>query len=268
MTIRFSILSSGSTGNAMIIENDRVKLLVDAGLSAKKMHQLMSERQSSCDDVDGIFITHEHGDHIKGLGAFARKYQLPIYANAKTWIELDKQVGSLDKDQRKILNTGESIDFHTLRVESYPISHDAVEPVGYCFYSGEQKLSLVTDLGYVSSKVKEKVADSDVLILESNYDMELLRMGRYPWNIKRRILGDTGHLSNQAAGEALCELLSSKTKRVYLAHLSRDHNMLDLAKLTVNSILEEAGISLLERKVKLMDTYYDRPTQWDDLSIS
>lgn len=268
MTIRFSILSSGSTGNAMIIENDRVKLLVDAGLSAKKMVQLMTERQSSGDDLDGILITHEHGDHIKGLGAFARKYQLPIFANAKTWEELDKQVGSLNSDQRNILNTGESMDFHTLRVESYPISHDAVEPVGYCFYDGEQKLSLVTDLGYVSPKVKEKVADSDVLILESNYDIELLRMGRYPWNIKRRILGDTGHLSNQAAGEALCELLSSKTKRVYLAHLSRDHNMLDLAKLTVNSIVEEAGISLLERKVKLMDTYYDRPTKWDDLSIS
>jgi phosphoribosyl 1,2-cyclic phosphodiesterase len=266
MSLRFSILASGSTGNAMIVENDKVKLMVDAGLSAKKIEQLLQERQSSCKELQGILITHEHADHIKGLGAVARRYQLPIYANTKTWEEINKHVGEIDDAQRVTLHTGDSLDFDTLRVESYAISHDAAEPVGYCFYSGEQKLSLVTDLGYVSPKVKEKVADSDVLIIESNHDTEMLRIGRYPWNIKRRILGDTGHLSNHAAGEALCELLSKKTKRVYLAHLSRDHNMMDLARLTVNNILEEAGICLADRRVKLMDTYYDRPTLWDDLS--
>lgn len=263
MSIRFSILASGSTGNAIVIENDRVKLLIDAGLSAKKLEQLMVERQTTCSTLDGILVTHEHSDHIKGLGAVARKYNLPVYANTKTWDALNKQIGNINDEQRMTLQTGDTLDFDTLKVESYPISHDAAEPVGYCFYSGEQKLSLVTDLGYVSPKVREKVADSDVLILESNHDIEMLRIGRYPWNIKRRILGDTGHLSNHAAGEALGELISKKTKRVYLAHLSRDHNMMDLAKLTVNNILEEYGICLADRKVKLMDTYYDRATAWD-----
>lgn len=265
MSIKFSILASGSTGNAMVVENDSVSLLVDAGLSGKKIEELLVERGTTCNRLDGILVTHEHSDHIKGLGPIARKYNLPIYANEKTWLELDGLIGNIDSEQRMVLHTGDSLDFDTLRVESYPISHDAADPVGYCFYSGEQKLSLMTDLGYVSPKVKEKVADSDVLILESNHDIEMLRVGSYPWNIKRRILGDTGHLSNQAAGEALGELISSKTKRVYLAHLSREHNMLDLAKMTVNSVLEEYGISLEERKVRLMDTYPDRATAWDDL---
>lgn len=267
MSMKFSILASGSTGNAMVVENDKVKLLVDAGLSGKKIEELMVERQTTCNSLDAILITHEHSDHIKGLGPVARKYNLPIYANEKTWVELDKQIGKIDEDKKRVLHTGDSLDFDTLRVESYPISHDAADPVGYCFYSGEQKLSLVTDLGYVSPKVREKVADSDVLILESNHDIELLRVGSYPWNVKRRILGDTGHLSNQAAGEALGELISSKTKRVYLAHLSREHNMLDLARLTVNNVLEEYGISLADRKVRLMDTYYDRPTAWDHVGL-
>lgn len=267
MSIRFSILASGSSGNAMVIENDEVKLLVDAGLSARKIEHLMAERQASCEQLDGILVTHEHSDHCIGLGVLSRKYNLPVYANAKTWSALNK-IGDLNEDNKRVITTGECIDFGTLKVDSYGVSHDAAEPIGFSFHSGEQKLSLATDLGYMSAKVREKILESDVLILESNHDVEMLRVGKYPWNIKRRILGDTGHLSNQAAGEALVDLLSSKTKRVYLAHLSRDHNMMDLAKLTVNNILEEAGISLTDRKVKLMDTYYDRPTAWDDVSQS
>jgi phosphoribosyl 1,2-cyclic phosphodiesterase len=117
----------------------------------------------------------------------------------------------------------------------------------------------------MSDRVKEKIVDSDVLVLESNHDIGMLRMGKYPWNIKRRILSDIGHLSNEAAADALCELLRGRTRRVYLAHLSRDHNMMDLAKLTVNNILEEHGVSVANGDVKLMDTYYDRPTLWDTI---
>lgn len=263
MSLKFSILASGSTGNAMVVENEKARLLVDAGLSARRIEQLMSERDTSCSRVDAILVTHEHSDHVKGLGPVARRFKLPIYANEKTWARLDTIIGEIDAEQRVVLETGGTYDFDTLRVESYPISHDAADPVGYCFYSGEEKLSLVTDLGYISPKVKEKVVDSDVLILEANHDIEMLRVGSYPWNLKRRILGDTGHLSNQAAGEALGELISSKTKRIYLAHLSREHNMLDLARMTVNSVVEEFGIHLKERNIRLMDTYYDRPTAWD-----
>jgi phosphoribosyl 1,2-cyclic phosphodiesterase len=266
MGLRFSILSSGSTGNATVVANDDVKILIDAGLSAKRIEQLLQEREVSAKEFDAILVTHEHSDHIKGLGAVARKYDLPIYANEKTWEELNKQIGVIAEDKQCVIETGATLEIGSIQVQSYGISHDAAEPVGYCFYDGEEKLSLATDLGYMSGKVKEQIQDSDVLILESNHDIELLRMGKYPWNIKRRILSDLGHLSNVAAGEGLCEVLGSRTKRVYLAHLSRDHNMMDLARMTVGNIMQDNGISTTDDQVTLKDTYYDRATPWDRLS--
>ncbi|UUZ91342.1 MBL fold metallo-hydrolase [Paenibacillus sp. P25] len=218
----------------------------------------------SPEELDAILVTHEHADHIKGLGALARKYDLPVYANEKTWAELDRQIGEISEANRCVMETGELRDFGSLQVESYGISHDAAEPVGYCFYQGEEKLSLATDLGYMSSKVKEKIQDSDVLVLESNHDVEMLRMGRYPWNIKRRILSDVGHLSNEAAGIGLVDVMTEKTKRVYLAHLSRDHNLMDLARMTVSSVVEER-LAPDDHRAKLMDTYHDRSTEWDRL---
>ncbi|MFD0871778.1 MBL fold metallo-hydrolase [Paenibacillus residui] len=265
MGLRFSVLASGSTGNSMVVTNGETKLLVDAGLSAKKVEQLLEERNVSGEELDAILVTHEHSDHIKGLGALARKYDLPIYANEKTWEALNKQIGEIAEANVKVMDTGSMIEFDSIQVESYAISHDAAEPVGYCFYEGDKKLSLATDLGYMSSKVKEQVLDSDVLILESNHDVEMLRMGKYPWNIKRRILSDIGHLSNEAAGDALSEILGGKTKRVYLAHLSQNHNLMDLARMTVENILEQNDITLNDGRLTLKDTYFDRPTEWDSL---
>ncbi|WP_166245861.1 MBL fold metallo-hydrolase [Paenibacillus turpanensis] len=267
MGIRFTILASGSTGNATVVQSTDGEhtLLVDAGLSAKKIGELMKERGVDAGSLDGVLVTHEHADHIKGLGAVARKFDLPVYANEKTWAELERHIGEIAEEKRKVLEPGDVVEFGSLKVESYSISHDAADPVGYCFHEEQQKLALATDLGYMSPKVKEKLVDADVMVLESNHDVEMLRMGKYPWNIKRRILSDVGHLSNDAAGEALSELLSGGTKRVYLAHLSRDHNVMDLARLTVNNVLEEHGVYLQDRKTRLMDTYWDRATEWDDI---
>ncbi|MNM73082.1 putative metallo-hydrolase YycJ [compost metagenome] len=176
---------------------------------------------------------------------------------------MSRSVGKLADDQRIVFGTGEARDFGSLRVESFAISHDAAEPVGYVFQDGKHKLSVVTDLGYASDKVKETIVDSDVLVLEANHDIEMLRMGRYPWNTKRRILGDMGHLSNEASGEALSELMNGRLKRTYLAHLSREHNMLDLAKLSVRGAMEDRGCFYKDSEFKLCETYYDRPTPWD-----
>lgn len=265
MGLRFTVLASGSTGNATIVKGSEKTVLVDVGLSMKKIEELMKERGVSGHELDALFVTHEHSDHIKGLGAFARKYELPIYANEATWGAMERHVGSIEAEKRVIIETGEALDFGPMRVQSYPISHDAAEPVGYCFEEHGEKLSLATDLGYVSEKVKRHIIDSDVLVLESNHDTEMLRMGRYPWNIKRRILSDIGHLSNVAAGEALIELMTDRTKRVYLAHLSLDHNQMDLAMLTVNSILENNGIFYKQDEMPLRKTYHDRPTPWDEV---
>ncbi|CAM4202047.1 MBL fold hydrolase [Saccharibacillus endophyticus] len=265
MGMRFTVLSSGSTGNATVIELGGTTILVDAGLSARRVEELLREREVSPEQLSGILVTHEHTDHIKGVGALARKYKMPIYANEKTWEGMKKYVGQIEPEQRKILETGAAIDFGSLRAESFGISHDAAEPVGYTFDDGIHKLSLATDLGYMSEKVKEAIYDSDVLVLESNHDIEMLRMGRYPWNIKRRILSDIGHLSNNAAGEALSELLNGRLKRTYLAHLSRDHNMMDIAKMTVRCSMEDCGIFFKDSEFELRDTYWNMPTPWDEV---
>jgi len=263
MGLRFTVLASGSTGNATVVSTDAATILVDAGLSGKKMEELLRERGVSGSDLDAVFVTHEHTDHVRGLGALARKYRLPVYANEKTWAAMMRQVGELEDWQRKVMPANSVMEIADLRIESYLISHDAAEPVGYVFESGGARLGLATDMGYMSDKVAQRLKGLDVLILEANHDIEMLRMGRYPWNVKRRILGDTGHLSNDAAGEALCRLLTGDTRRVYLAHLSQEHNLMDLAKLTVNTILEENGFFYRQDEFQLCDTYPDRPTEWD-----
>ncbi|MNB71033.1 putative metallo-hydrolase YycJ [compost metagenome] len=268
MGISFTVLSSGSTGNATVIRGGGKTLMIDAGLSAKRIDELMAMREMKGDELAGILVTHEHSDHIKGLGAVARKYNLPIYANTNTWGAIEKSIGSIEEHNRHTLETGEHLDFGDMRVESFAISHDAAEPVGYNFYVGKEKLSVATDLGYVSEKVRLAISDADVLVLEANHDIEMLRMGRYPWNTKRRILGDMGHLSNDAAGAALSEILTGRTKRTYLAHLSRDHNMIDLARMSVRAAMEDRGCFYKDSEFRLCDTYYDRPTPWDTVSES
>ncbi|WDH98718.1 MBL fold metallo-hydrolase [Paenibacillus urinalis] len=263
MGIAFTVLSSGSTGNATVVRNDDTALLIDAGLSAKRIDELLLERDMLGSQLDGILVTHEHSDHIRGLGAVARKYNLPIYANTNTWKAMHKALGKIPEENIRIMESGEVREFESLRVESFGISHDAAEPVGYSFYDGKEKLSVATDLGYMSDKVRLAISDADVLVLESNHDIDMLRMGRYPWNTKRRIMSDLGHLSNEAAGAALSELLNGRTKRAYLAHLSRDHNMMELAKLTVRGAMEDRGCFYKDSEFQLCETYYDRPTPWD-----
>ncbi|HAM79196.1 MBL fold metallo-hydrolase [Ornithinibacillus bavariensis] len=244
MTLRFSVLASGSTGNAFYIESDKEKLLVDAGLSGKQMDKLFSEVQLSPKDLSGILVTHEHSDHIKGLGILARKYDLPIYANEKTWKAMDGMIGKLSIDQKFTFNMEEVKTFGDIDVESFGVSHDAAEPMFYVFRSGGKKVALVTDLGYVSERIKKTVEGADAYIFEANHDVGMLRMGRYPWSVKRRILGDSGHVSNEDCGLALTDIVDNNTKRIYLAHLSKDNNMKDLARMSVGNILTERGISI------------------------
>jgi len=266
MGLQFTVLSSGSTGNATVVQGEDRTIMIDAGLSAKKIDELMKQQGITGHDLDAILVTHEHSDHIKGLGAFARKYELQIFANEATWGAMEKHVGVISPQQRVIIETGEQIKLGQLEIQSYPISHDAIDPVGYSFQQRGEKLGVATDLGYVSDKVRQHIEDCDVLVLESNHDTEMLRVGKYPWNIKRRILSDVGHLSNVAAGEALLELMTDRTKRIYLAHLSLDHNQMDLAMLTINSIFESNGIFYKREEFPLRPTFADRPTPWDAVS--
>ncbi|APC50106.1 MBL fold metallo-hydrolase [Virgibacillus halodenitrificans] len=255
MTLRFSVLASGSTGNAFYIESEKEKILVDAGLSGKQIDRLFQEINIDPSKLTGILVTHEHSDHIKGLGIVARKYNLPIYANEKTWKAMERSIGKLTTDQKFHFGMEEVKTFGDMDIESFGVSHDAAEPMFYTFHHDNKKVALVTDLGYVSERIKKTVEDADAYIFEANHDVSMLRMGRYPWNVKRRILGDSGHVSNEDCGLALTDIISNRTKRIYLAHLSLDNNMKDLARMSVESVLQERGI-----KIDLHDTDPNSPT--------
>ncbi|GAA0378289.1 MBL fold metallo-hydrolase [Bacillus horti] len=260
MALRYSVLASGSTGNATFVATEQAKIVIDAGLTGKQLEALFAQIGENPQELDAILVTHEHSDHIKGLGVLARRYKIPVYANAKTWTEIDRLCGKIETEQKFHFEQDQRLMFKDLEVHSYGVSHDAIEPMAYCVYHQGKKLSMSTDMGYVSERIKGTLEDSDVIIFESNHDVEMLRMGHYPWNIKRRILGDMGHLSNDAAGEALADIISSRTKKVYLAHLSKDNNMVDLARMTVQQILEGRDIEV-GRGLTLHDTYPDKPTK-------
>ncbi|UFJ40415.1 MBL fold metallo-hydrolase [Brevibacillus humidisoli] len=262
--MRFSILASGSTGNAIYIGTDRMSLLIDVGITGKQAEAALKEIGVHPGDLQAILVTHEHVDHIKGIGVMARRYEIPIYANEKTWQAMDGQIGRISEKQRQPFEVGEMREFADLTVQSFGISHDAAEPMGFCFYHGSKKLSVATDLGYVSDRIKETLRGADAYIFEANHDVEMLRMSQYPWSVKRRILSDVGHLSNEAAGEALCDLLGGRSERVYLAHLSKENNLMDLAQLTVKDVLEERGLRVGD-DVHLRETYPHRPTRMEEV---
>lgn len=258
--MKFSILASGSTGNSCYIETEETRLLVDAGLSGKQIEVLLEQIGKSARDLDGILITHEHSDHVRGVGVMARRYQIPVYANEKTWEELNKQIGNIMDDQRCFLEVGGVLQLADLTIESFGISHDAVQPMGFCFFDEESKVSFTTDLGYVSQKIKDTIQGSDAYIFEANHDVEMLRTCSYPWSTKRRILSDVGHLSNETSGEALLDVLEGRGESIYLAHLSKENNMTELAHLTVKNILEEDGWKDGE-EFQLMNTSPIQPTK-------
>ncbi|MRH44376.1 MBL fold metallo-hydrolase [Aquibacillus halophilus] len=259
MTLSFSVLASGSKGNAFYIATEKEKMLVDVGLSGKEMERLFTEIQVNPAEITKILVTHEHSDHIKGLGILARKYNLPIYANEKTWKAMEGSIGKLALDQKFVFNLEETKSFGDIDVESFGVSHDAAEPMFYTFHHNGKKVSLVTDLGYVSERIKKTVENSDALIFESNHDVSMLRMGHYPWSVKRRILGDSGHVSNEDCALALSEIIGNCTKRIYLAHLSKDNNMKDLARMSVKNYLNDNGFTI-GSNLQLHDTDPKQPT--------
>ena len=251
--MRFSVLASGSSGNAIYIENDHHSFLVDAGLSGRKLEELFASIGKKMSNLDGILVTHEHSDHVKGLGIVARKHKVPVYANEKTWKAMDGLVGAIPVEQRFHFDMDTIKSFGALDIESFAVSHDAADPMFYVFHENGRKLSLITDTGYVSDRMKGIIQASDAYVFESNHDIGMLQMGRYPWSVKRRILSDVGHVSNEDAAVAMSEVMAEKPTRIYLSHLSKDNNMKELARMSVEQTLKTKGIVVGEY-VNLYDT--------------
>lgn len=233
--MRLCSIASGSSGNCTYLGSEHTHLLVDAGISAKKIEAGLKELDLTGGDIQGLFVTHEHSDHIKGLGVLARRYGLPVYATEGT-IEQLKQMsclGPVDESLYHVIRADEALTIGDVEIEPFRISHDAAQPVAYRFRCGEKRAAVATDMGYYDEHIVEHLKGMDVLLLEANHDIQMLQVGPYPYPLKQRILGERGHLSNESAGQLLCRVLHDDLKRVYLGHLSKENNYAELAYETV-----------------------------------
>ena len=228
-------IASGSSGNCIFAGSETTSLLIDAGISGKRVEAGLAVLDRSAKELDGILVTHEHSDHIQGLGVLARRYGIPIYATDGT-IQAMQQTKSLGKFPEGIFHTIHADDTFTLgdiAVHPFTISHDAAEPVCYRMESGGKSIAIATDLGVYSDYTVQNLTGLDAVLLEANHDENMLAVGPYPYPLKQRIAGAKGHLSNLAAGHLLCEILHDNLQEVLLGHLSKENNYEALAFETV-----------------------------------
>ncbi|MBD5778089.1 MBL fold metallo-hydrolase [Pelagicoccus sp. NFK12] len=229
--MQFSILGSSSSGNAGLLLTENCKVLIDAGFSCKRLCGMLEERGVKPEEIDAIFVTHEHSDHTAGISTFAKRFGPKVFANPLTAKALQPKLKN--KPNWALFQTGAQFEFRDLTVESFSIPHDAHDPVGFTFTSGRgddlfspiKRMAWVTDLGFAPRNIAQRIQDVDTLVVESNYDDQMLQDDtRRPWALKQRISGRHGHLSNSAAKDLLSSIERPRWNRVYLAHLSSDCN--------------------------------------------
>jgi phosphoribosyl 1,2-cyclic phosphodiesterase len=242
MGVKFCPLFSGSGGNASYLEAGNTRLLIDAGLSARALLDALRTLQVEPASLNGILITHEHGDHIRGAGALSRKLNLPVYANEGTWAAMANKLGEVSPRNQRYFRTGEDFYVREIGVMPFAIPHDAAEPVGFALLHGGRKVAVATDLGHIQPQWMRAVSGADLLLLEANHDLRMLETGRYPQRLKSRIRGNRGHLSNGDCGKALGQLAATGVGACVLGHLSQENNLPELAYQTVRDALMALGI--------------------------
>lgn len=243
-------IASGSSGNCIYMGNDDTHILIDAGISGKRIENGLNEIGLKADEIQAILVTHEHSDHVQGLGVLARRYGIPIYGTAGT-IEAIKRISTLGKIDESLFHSfdaDEDFCIQSMKIHPIHVSHDAADPVAYRAYSGEKSIAVMTDLGFFDDYIVQNLQGLDALLLESNHDVRMLEVGRYTYPLKQRILGNRGHLSNENAGRLLGKVLHDRMKAVFLGHLSQENNLPELAYETVR--LE---VDMGENPYKAMD---------------
>lgn len=243
MKLIFAPLFSGSSGNSTYISAGGTSVLVDAGVSCLKITNEMKKFGAAPDGLQGLLITHEHSDHVHGAGILARKFGIPIYATEGTWEAAKGKLGEIAPQNMRIIEAGHPFTIGELDIYPFTIPHDAADPVGYAVSHHGIKVCIATDMGHMSKACFEAVHGSDLLLLESNYDVDMLEAGRYPFDLKKRILGRKGHLSNDDAADAVVRLYADGVKNIILGHLSKENNFPDLAWETTAEMLRSAGIA-------------------------
>lgn len=248
-------LFSGSTGNCTLLESGDTKILIDAGLAGKTICEALHFCGIDPATLSALVITHEHIDHVKGAGILSRKFGLPVYANEGTWEGMRNKLGKIDESLCRTFDTDKSFCIDNVDITPVSIPHDTNDPVAFTFTAAGKKISVATDIGHVTKKVEKALSGSDLLLMEANHDVEMLKNGPYPKELQDRILSNHGHLSNEKCGELLCRLYNTGVKRSILGHLSRENNTERLALETVSSLLAESGIG---RDYMLKVAHYDR----------
>ncbi len=240
-------VASGSSGNCYIIKSENATILVDVGVSGKKIIEGIQSVGREKEDISGVLLTHGHSDHTKGLRIISKRIpEATIYSTAGTWVSLDD---FKDEKRTVIIDKNQHFKINDIEIKAFPVSHDMEETVGYSFFNGEKQISIVTDTGCIDDEIFDNIKDADVLVIEANHEIEILEVGNYPYFLKRRILSDEGHLSNTACGECVSKILkyNRKERTILLAHLSRENNTPHHARLTICNFIEEAGLTVGEK---------------------
>ena len=258
--LNFCSLYSGSTGNSLFLESSNTKILIDAGESAKKIIEALNNINTDINSIDAIIVTHEHSDHVKSLGLLSQKYNIPVYANSETWDAMPNQKEKIkNPDNIRLFSVNEKFNINDIEIKPFSIPHDAVNPCGFNFYHKKYKMSVATDIGHMTQEVISNLEKSSFILLESNYDENILKCSRYPYHLKQRIAGPNGHLSNDTAGKTISYLKKLGLNTAVLGHLSKENNFPELAYKTVAEELMNNSISENDINISVATRYKSTP---------
>lgn len=258
--MEFIVLASGSKGNCTYLEIGNEKILIDCGITYKQVVLRLAEYNKNLDGLSKIFITHEHSDHVKHLGMLAKKHDFDIYLSEGTYKYLKKSIKyEIDCRRFKTMAPEQMLKFEDFSVLPFMVYHDAFEPFGYRFFQSDKSLVYITDTGYFPERKYELITNSNAYIIESNHEVEMLLESNRPWMLKRRILDDEGHLSNQDSANLILSLAGNKTKFIILAHLSDECNLYSKAMDAYSTAFLEQGLDINDFKILVAQQHY--PTE-------
>lgn len=238
--VKFCVLASGSSGNSALLATDKTRILIDAGLSVRELTRRLALVGERPDDLDAVLVTHEHGDHVCGLPALARRHGLPVYI---TWLTEPAIEWGERRPAIETFQAGGRFTIGDIEVASFTIPHDAADPVGYCFHAQGLKVAIATDLGYVTESIKVHLRGTDLLLLESNHDLDMLKVGPYPWQVKQRVMSRMGHLSNAGMSDFLLNDYTPSAPNLVLGHLSEQNNHPEIVRVVAAQALERRGLA-------------------------
>jgi len=262
--LKFCSLYSGSTGNSLLVQSDETNILFDAGVSAKKITEALTSLNIAPDSIDAIVVSHEHTDHVQGLGTFSKKFDIPVFANNETWNAMETQKSKLSTSNIYTFMPNKDFNIGSINILPFSTPHDAANPCGFNVFSGDKKLSIATDLGHITEEIMDHLKSSSFIMLESNYEPEVLKCCSYPYPLKTRIAGPNGHLSNNIAGQTIAKLIDSGLNSVMLGHLSKESNFPELAYKTVSEELLKYNYN--EKSISLEVASRFGPTKINEVS--